>query len=331
MDWRKKFLPGIVFILLILTPPQGSLGFGFVAHRKINRLAVFTLPPEMVGFFKKNIEYLSEHAIDPDRKAYAIQGEAERHYIDLERYGIAPFDSLPPHWTQAVEKYSEDTLRANGVLPWHVYLMLIRLTYAFEDRDPNLILYQAAHIGHYIADACTPLHTTRYYDGYRPEQAGIHALWESRLPELFSLSDTMDFLVGRAEYIEEPLERIWNLVRMSHLLVDSIFQAYDLQLNQKPTDKVYSYEIRGQALSRVYSREFALALHWEMNEMVTRQMRQAVKCVGDFWYTAWVNAGQPDLKELEERGISRKFRKQLEREQKEWEKAQEPAGRPNPE
>ncbi len=32
--------------------------------------------------------------------------------------------------------------------------------------------------------------------------------------------------------------------------------------------------------------------------MVERQMRSSIKMIGDFWYSAWVNAGQPDLKEL---------------------------------
>ena len=32
--------------------------------------------------------------------------------------------------------------------------------------------------------------------------------------------------------------------------------------------------------------------------MVQRQMRGAIKMIGDFWYTAWVDAGQPDLKAL---------------------------------
>ena len=29
--------------------------------------------------------------------------------------------------------------------------------------------------------------------------------------------------------------------------------------------------------------------------MVERRMRAAIKMIGDFWYTAWVDAGQPDL------------------------------------
>ena len=35
-----------------------------------------------------------------------------------------------------------------------------------------------------------------------------------------------------------------------------------------------------------------------LDGMVERQMKAAIKMIGDFWYTAWVDAGQPDLKSL---------------------------------
>lgn len=35
-----------------------------------------------------------------------------------------------------------------------------------------------------------------------------------------------------------------------------------------------------------------------MNGQVERQMRKSIKMTADFWYTAWVDAGQPDLNEL---------------------------------
>jgi len=28
---------------------------------------------------------------------------------------------------------------------------------------------------------------------------------------------------------------------------------------------------------------------------VERQMKRSIKMIADFWYTAWVNAGQPEL------------------------------------
>ena len=38
--------------------------------------------------------------------------------------------------------------------------------------------------------------------------------------------------------------------------------------------------------------------------MVERRMRDAVFAVGSFWYTAWVNAGQPDLNHLMDKQVA---------------------------
>ncbi len=82
--------------------------WGFFGHKMINRLAVFTLPPEMIGFYKQNIEFLTEHAVDPDKRRYASKHEAPRHYMDLDRYGKAPYDNvLPKEWTDALAKFTD--------------------------------------------------------------------------------------------------------------------------------------------------------------------------------------------------------------------------------
>jgi hypothetical protein len=319
----------LLFIILVITPHNDSLSFGFFAHRKMNRMAVFTLPPEMIGFFKKHVEYLSERSIDPDRRAHAVAGEAPRHYIDIDHFGENPFDIMPKRWDDAVSMFSEDTLMEQGVLPWHINTMMWRLTSAFEDKDVDRILYNAAHIGHYIADACTPLHTTKYYNGRTPDERGIHALWESRLPEM--LADGFNYFVGRAEYIESPLDRAWKLIEISHMKVDTIYDAYRKLMSAFTPDQIFAHEMRGQSTVRTYSRDFANAFHLEMNHMVERQMRLAVKSIGDFWFTAWVNAGQPNLYKLEERAISQRHRRMLEREEASWQKVDSPVGRPNPE
>lgn len=319
----------IILGILLLIPTSNSHSFGFFAHRKMNRMAVFTLPPEMIGFFKKHIEYLSERSIDPDRRAHAVPGEAPRHYIDIDHFGDDPFSIVPRNWRDAVAMFTEDTLMEQGVLPWHIYTMMGRLTQAFRDRDVDRILYNAAHIGHYIADACTPLHTTKYYNGRTPEQRGIHALWESRLPELFA--DGFNYFVGRAEHIPSPLDRAWELIEHSHLKNDTIYFVFDSLMRATTPDQVFSHEMRGQSTVRTYSREFARDFHIGMNHMVERQMQLAVKSIGDFWFTAWVNAGQPDLYALENRAISRQHRKRLEQEEAHWNQVPEPVGRPNPE
>jgi hypothetical protein len=38
--------------------------------------------------------------------------------------------------------------------------------------------------------------------------------------------------------------------------------------------------------------------------MIERRVRQAIFAIACFWYTAWVNAGQPDLKNLAHKEFS---------------------------
>lgn len=314
MNRKIRLLSILLGVFLAALPHLELFSFGFAAHRKINRMAVFTLPPEMIGLFKFHIEYLSERSIDPDRRAHAVPGEAPRHYIDIDHFGEEPFEVMPVFWEDAVEKFTEDTLVEYGVLPWHVPVMLKRLTYAFENKDVDHILYNATHLGHYVADLCTPLHTTKFYNGRTEKQRGIHALWESRIVELYA--DDFDYFAGRATYIEHPQNRAWELIKESHLKVDSIYMVYDSLMIYFPPDQIYAHQSRGQTTVRNYSPDFSLAMHDAMNKMVERQMRRAVKSVGDYWYTAWVNAGQPDLKEIEKRAISKRHRKELENEEK---------------
>ena len=51
-----------------------------------------------VGFLQKHIEYITEHAIDPDKISRINPLEAVRHYIDIENYGENPFDNIPIYW-----------------------------------------------------------------------------------------------------------------------------------------------------------------------------------------------------------------------------------------
>src|SRR5687767_6300733 len=64
-----------------------SMKWGFYAHQKINRLAVFTLPPVMISFYKENLDFITEHAVNPDKRRHTSKNEAAYHYIDIDEYG----------------------------------------------------------------------------------------------------------------------------------------------------------------------------------------------------------------------------------------------------
>jgi len=349
--------------------------WGFFGHRKINRMAVFTLPPEMIGFFKKNIEYITEHSVDPDKRRYATKHEAVRHYIDVDHWGVYPFEEVPRTFRKALMNYSdiliinekdttvlykagshdfreervfenehlifdkasydslwrkkiytqyyEDQMVLNysevegafsfknkrrrktqlhfvdrfseyGILPYYLQTMKYRLQNAFEDRDESKILRLSAEFGHYIGDAHVPLHTTENYNGQFSDQLGIHAFWESRIPELFAEED-YDFFVGKADYIDNTGEYFWDIILKSHSHLDSLL-SIEKDLSQTfPSDQIYCYEERSNRTIRQHCTEYAAEYQARMNGMVEERMRDAIKSIGSVWFTAWVDAGQPDL------------------------------------
>ncbi len=284
-------------LLLGLALPAGpARAWGFFGHRLLNRLAVYTLPPEMLPFFKANIDYLTNNATRPDSRRTVVPTEAPRHFLDVDAYGDSALTrhGLPRAYADAVALVGgEDSLLRHGIVPWQVATMKKQLTAAFQAGDTDRILYLAADLGHYVADACVPLHTTRNYNGQLTGQRGIHALWESRLPELQAAD--YDLLTGSAPYLEQPVEAAWAAVARAHAAVDSVFRMEKAVSAELSEDRKYSYEQRGNLTIRVYSREFSQAYHRRLNGQVERQLRYAARLIGAFWYTAWVDAGQPDL------------------------------------
>ncbi|WP_202409511.1 zinc dependent phospholipase C family protein [Hufsiella arboris] len=290
---KKNFFTKLILLISLLFI---TASWGFYAHKKINTLAVFTLPKGMIWFYKNNLSYISEHAVDPDRRRYTDSLEAPRHYLDADHYGIAPFDSIPEKWNDAVKKYSADTLKAYGLAPWQIQQTYYSLVKAFEARNGGRILKLSSDIGHYLADIHVPLHTTENYNGQLTHQTGIHAFWESRLPELFC--GDYDFLVGKTDYIENPLKETWNILRHTNSYKDSVLQI-EASLNSRfPADRKFSFVERSGKIERQYSEEYSAAYHTALKGMVEKQMRASIHEIGSFWYSAWVDAGQPDISNL---------------------------------
>lgn len=266
-------------------------GWGFRAHKMINRQAVYSLPAPLLLFYKTNIAYITEQAVAADRRRYIIAEEAPKHYIDLDHYGC--IDSIPGNRTLAEEKYGIDSMNVHGILPWHIETVLYRLTEAFKQHDMAGILRCSADLGHYLADAHVPLHTTSNYDGQFTGQHGIHAFWESRLPELFSSG--YSFWVGPAMYIDNPRKEIRKILRESFNSVDSVLSIEKKLSISFPADRKYAPEQKNGQTVRVFSEEYSEQYHRALNKMVERRMCSAIWYLSSFWFTAWVDAGQPDL------------------------------------
>ena len=318
----KRLLPAALCCLFFFK----SFCWGFYAHQKINYYATFLLPPEMLVLYKPNIDFITAHAVDPDKRRYIDKEEAPRHFIDIDHYGAYPYDSLPHKWKDAVAKYGEDSLLKYGIVPWHVLVMLSRLTEAFKQKDFYKIMKNSAEIGHYIADAHVPLHVCSNHNGQLTDQKGIHAFWESRIPELLADKE-FDFFIGKADYISNPGEFIWARVLESGNAADSVLRFEKELSNQFPSDQKYSFENRNGVIIRQYSSAYTIAYNKKLNGMVERRMRQAIYAVASFWYTAWVNAGQPDLRSLSKQQFSAADSKEFEELNSQWQSSSTMIGR----
>lgn len=353
--------------------------WGFFGHRTINKMAVFTLPQKMLPFYKKNINYISEHAVDPDMRRYATKFEAIRHYIDIDQWDTIPFKKLPRDLNEAMLKFGElyftkgqDSLRItiswdndstctlayrnirkpvkkrdlvnymrqelwpgyyleemstevsvaeywlhtslevpgynrlclvdkfteHGIVPYYLEMAVGKLTNAFKSKNMSDILRNSADIGHYIGDAHVPLHTTKNYNGQMTDQVGIHAFWESRIPELFA-NNTYDYFVGKAEYIEDFRTYFWDIITDSHAYLNDVLYIEKSLSKTFPSDQQYCFEERLGVNTRTQCQAYAKAYHEAMQGMVEERMTSSIKSIGDVWYTCWVNAGSPDLSQLD--------------------------------
>ena len=84
----------MLIILLVTLHTRGYSSelikpWGFFAHKKINSMAIYTLPIEMIPFYKRHQKEIEDLSVLPDQRRYIMDNDASRHYIDLDRYKIA--------------------------------------------------------------------------------------------------------------------------------------------------------------------------------------------------------------------------------------------------
>lgn len=357
--------------------------WGFYAHRKLNELAVYTLPPRLMRFFKDHMEEIQSRAVDPDKRRYAVRGEAVRHYIDLDHWGTDAEIKLPREQAKAIwrtaamywiegsdsllvfdttnlsvlhpahRKYStsflqrfiqyqggvdeesairwmrerampeydefewllnleqskdivsipggnsgrlwiDDRFSKHGILPYFFPQHYRRLVRAFESGNTEKIIRLAADLGHYVGDAHVPLHTSKNYNGQLSNQDGIHAFWESRIPELFA-EEEFDFVVGPANFIGRPEEFIWKVIGDSHRGVELVLRMEKELSAAIPADRQYCYEERLGVVSKLPCKDYARSYHERLDYQVESRFQACIASIGSVWFSAWTEAGQPDL------------------------------------
>jgi len=264
----------LVLFLFTVRPVEA---WGPTAHDIVNTWAIETLPFEIRGFFEANRQFLVAHANDPDEWIKKDRYERKRHYIYMDKYGIFPFLGLPHSFRKAVEQYGTGRINRDGVLPWQIGEYSLRLTLALKSHNWDQAKLEAAVLAHYVADAHDPLHVTQNFDGQLTAQTGLEDRFEIHLLDRYS-----KFFILHPEdaaKIDDPTEYAFRTCLEAYTSLDSVILA-DLRAREGLPDYTDEY------FDRFYS---------QVGATVMRAINAAAHDAGSYWYTAWLNAGEPAL------------------------------------
>jgi hypothetical protein len=274
--------------------------WGDEGHRMIAEAAARALPLEMPAFFRSAVAQLAYLNPEPDRwrgqresppmDAAMAAAYSPDHYVDLEL--------LPRTALLARDRYAyADSLRAAGVsattagfLPYRILELTARLREEFRlwRRAPTAqerawiearILNDAGILGHYVADASNPHHTSIHHNGWvgaNPRgytaagpNANFHGRFEGDYVRATLSPADFTALVERRPRTMLPLrDSVRAYLGRSHA---QLGRLYDLE----------KQEAFGPTTTGTAHRRFA-----------AERLAAGATALRDVWWTAWVASAQ---------------------------------------
>jgi len=261
----------------------------------VNRLAASSLPADVPAFLKTDaavalIEYLGP---EPDRwrspaEPELVAAQAPEHFIDLE-----PADALGPLARKRLD-FEGKVYAANqrpekvGLQPWAATEVWMRLKAAMREYRrqkshqmdthavEQVIVFYSGWLGHYVADAAQPLHTTIQYNG-----------WQGPNPNGYTTAHTIHWqfegpFVGANI---KPTE-VQPKMTAAKAVEGDIFDGYVAYLRHTQTyvEKVYQLEKAGG---------FTGAGSPESRAFTADRLAAGASMLRDMIYTAWLRSGDP--------------------------------------
>ena len=274
----RRLIPfyGLVLLTLLVLG-----GWGWNAHRFINRSVVYHLPGSMALFIQDS-SFLALHSIDADQRRISgdttFYGETPRHYLDIDDY--PNFQSLSRNLDSLIVIYGWERVKQNGTNPWATLWTLDSLTNQLSRGDWATATLTASDLGHYVGDPHQPLHATVNYNGQFTGNTGIHSRYETTMLSSTYYLNSLFITPESVQYVADPTEFIFAYILHSNSLVDSILQADN-----------YAKIASGWDGSGPVPPAYYNAL-WDRTRTITLdQMQRGTKNIADLWYTAWVDAG----------------------------------------
>lgn len=265
-----RALPMLLCVVVLLAAPTPAAAWSDSVYRLVIRKAIDTLPKEQKKFFEAHRFEMPSLVVDEDAPA---KPEGRRFAVDvLESF---PFTNVPRDEAGVGE-------RAKGVavgrLPFLILETHGRLVEAFKSGDKVRILQEADAIAILAADLNNPLLLTDNSDGQKTGQPGLGQRFTVRLPE--SMEGRLKLSPEAARLLDNPKSYIFGSLARNYVWVDNLLYLDDLAHRGKSSyDGIYyeSMELRSGKL---------------LGELLSNAAADA----GSFWYTAWTEAGRPELK-----------------------------------
>jgi len=247
-----------------------AFGWGSDGHRIINQSFTTHYPINQM-YFTKFTSYYAAHASDADkRKGAGNPDEAPRHFIDIDWYPEFATSWFPHDLDSLVAEYDSSVVYTNGILPWAIkadYDSLVTFLREGDTVNSNRVI---ADLGHYIGDACQPLHCTQNYN-----RNGIHSPYETTMIQDNLSSITI--IPDSAHYIEDVLDFAFKTIYKSNSKVQQIFNA---------DDQAGGSNARKNSSTAYYQTLWSL-----LDTMTIGQLQTASVSLASLVYSAYQDAG----------------------------------------
>ncbi|HET7292592.1 MAG TPA: hypothetical protein VFM88_09215 [Vicinamibacteria bacterium] len=259
----------IAFGLSLLGAAPVAFGFGPTAHQAVGAEAIEALPGGLKSFYKANRLEMGSLALEP---SFPDEGSERRFPID--RVLAFPFLDLET----SEKEYVAHRGASPGRLPWLIQESYGRLVEAFKARDKAKVLSESDMLLGLVTDFSNPLAVTDNADGQKTEMHGLWARFSIKLPE--AMQRRLKLEAEAARFLDAPdRQLLWMLVG-TYVWVDNLLYAEALAK-------------RGQT---GYGERYFEALEVRAGPILRDRLAQAATDAASYWYTAWTNAGRPDLK-----------------------------------
>jgi hypothetical protein len=271
-------------VLIVIAFANFVFGWGDLGHKLINNKAVAILPAEMQSLIKCQ-DYITLHAVDPDNRKRDDKTEPPKHFIDIDFYKEFANGKMIEDKKELTAVYGDTMVTKQGLLPWATLDTYNNLIQAFKDKNKDKVLLFTSDLGHYVGDGHQPMHTMLNYNGQLSSQKGLHARYEIKMVDKYIKDIESSITNISVKKVDAPFQFIFDYIDNANSVQSVILDA----------------DISAAKLAGSNDNDEYLRLMWFKTKYVTEmQFNTAVADLASLIYTAWLEAGKPDLSELQQ-------------------------------